>query len=81
MTYVGHHFLVLVSTKGVVCFCMVCCSWLPSGVTGGGRGAECPRGAFHREIFADLPGKDRQGKTEMGEEKKENCKREGGNEG
>ena len=31
-----------------------------------------------REIFADLPGKKRQGKGGNGEEKNENCEREGG---
>ena len=42
-------------------------------------GAECPPDASDLEISADLPGKERQGKTESGEEKKENLKREGGN--
>ena len=33
-----------------------------SGVTGGGRGAECPPETSDREIFADVSGKKRQGK-------------------
>ena len=40
-----------------------------------------PPETFDQEIFADLPGKKRQGKCKRGEneeEKKENCKREGG---
>ena len=52
-----------------------------SGVTGGGQGAECPPETSDGEISADLLGKKRQGKRERGEnweEKKENCKREGG---
>ena len=44
-----------------------------------GRRHECPPDAFHWEIFADLPGKEREEKRENGEEKKENCQREGGN--
>ena len=49
------------------------CTILSSGVTGGGR-----EGGFHREIFVDLPRKQRQKKMENGEEKKKNCEREGG---
>ena len=52
-----------------------------SGVTGGGAGAERPPETSDREISADLSGKKRQGKNgkgENGEEKKENCNREGG---
>ena len=33
-----------------------------SGVTGGGKGAECPPEVSDREIFADVSGKRRQGK-------------------
>ena len=49
-------------------------SWC-SGVTGGG--GSLPPWHFSLEIFADLPGKVRQGKKEKWTEKKENCKREG----
>ena len=41
--------------------------------------AECPPDTSHWKIFADLLGKrERQGKRENGEEKKENLKMEGG---
>ena len=50
-----------------------------SGVTGGGQGHFGPPQISDREIFADVAGKKRQGKRgENWEEKKENCKREGG---
>ena len=48
-----------------------------SDVTGGGV-AECPPDIFHWEILGDLLGKERLRKLKNGEEKKENCKREGG---
>ena len=46
-----------------------------SGITGGGRGTECQSGPriFHREIFADLPGKRGQGRKGT---KRENAGRE-----
>ena len=41
-----------------------------SGVTGGGRGAECPPETYDREISSDLPGKERgKEKREYGEKK------------
>ena len=43
---------------------------LPSGVTGGGRGAECQPETSDREISADLPGKSGKEKIEKGEEKR-----------
>ena len=52
-----------------------------SGVTGRGAGGRVPPETSDREIFADLTGKKRgkdNGKGENEEEKKENCKREGG---
>ena len=52
-----------------------------SGVTGGGQVEECPPETSDREIFADLQGKKegrKNGKGGNGEEKKENCEREGG---
>ena len=50
-----------------------------SSVTAGGGGGRVPD-ISHREIFVDLPGRERQRKKkkENGEEKKENRKREGG---
>ena len=49
-----------------------------------GRGGEGDRGksvpnVFYQEIFADLMRKQRQGKQEIGEEKKQNCRRGRGN--
>ena len=44
---------------------------------GDGGGAERPDPSY-REISADLPGKETQGKKENGEEEEENLKREGG---
>ena len=41
-------------------------------------GAGCPPDISHWEISGDLLGKEREGKRENGEEKKENQKREGG---
>ena len=43
-------------------------------------GGRVPPDSFYKNIFADLPGEERQGKErrENLEEKKENCKREGG---
>ena len=37
-----------------------------SGVTDGGRGAECPSETFDREIFDDVSGKKRQRKKGKG---------------
>ena len=48
-----------------------------NGVTGRGEGG-CPPETSDREISADLPGKERQGKKGKWGKKKENRKREGG---
>ena len=66
------HYIVSTITSWQWCQC--------SGVTGGG--AKCPPETSDWEIFAYISGKKRQGKKlkrgKNWEEKKENCKREGG---
>ena len=65
--------------KGVQIFTKHLISNKISGVTGGGggQGGRLPPYTSDREISADLPGKERQGKKGKCRKKKENLKREG----